>query len=267
VAIEPSGGDVPAEHEPKKAISKRIRRGLCGLGVAVVIGVGYLIFWLRENDGHSPAYGDVATWLTFVAAAVGIPFAIYQFVLQRRQLAEQAKTIKEEFARQQKRDELLDAQLDQARADRRVLIRAQAEKVDLMFAGWESPISELTEEGDREPGKLFHLARVINNSSRPIRDVRCRLKKDHQALSNPATRVGKYEVFSPAQGLRGMSPKRGEAAALIRPGDEYGFVFDTKLSDAPDALMSVTFTDDAGTRWRIDHNLHLQQDSDVGAFL
>lgn len=45
--------------------------------LAALIG-GYFIFRWRENEGHNPNYGDVPTWLTFLAAAVGIPFALYQ---------------------------------------------------------------------------------------------------------------------------------------------------------------------------------------------
>jgi len=248
------------------SLLKRKRLLLSVVGFAAFVAAGYLLFRWREDHGHHPAYGDIPTWLTFAAAVLGIPFALYQLRMQRRQLAEQQKTIADEFARQQKRDQLLDAQLEQTRAAHRVLIRSQADLVDLVFDTWEAPTEETTPVGDPAVGELFHMARVVNNSSRPIRDVSCRLKKHHTALSDPALKVGEFTSRVPFEGMEVFSPEPAETAALIRPGKEFGFVFGTTVSDAPNALMYVTFIDDAGTRWRIGHDLRLYQDSDSGAW-
>lgn len=222
---------------------------------------GLLVFRSRENAGHTPNYGDLPTWLTFAAAAVGIPFAAYSFVLQRRQLTEQQRTIAEEFARQKKRDELLDVQLEQTRAAGRAMVRAQAEMIDLVFDTWETETDQVDGYGDPVPGDLLHLARVTNKSSRPIWEVRCRLQKTSSSPDVPAVSVGRYQA-DPI-GRYWMPPTSGESAALIRPGGEHGFVFDAKISETASARMYVTFTDDAGNRWKIDHDLHLVQSDGV----
>lgn len=226
------------------------------VAVAVLATAG-LLWWADTTKNERPNFGDLPTWLTFVAAGVGVPLVIIQF-------ADQKKAIKEEFAKQQKRDELLDEQLAQVRAANNVLIRAQAEKIDLKFGTW--PMRVPDGAGGFTEADPRYLARVVNGSSRPIRDVCCRLKQNPSALSDRPVEIGKYEAYS-ISGARGMDPKPGgDDVALLRSGEEYGFVFGALTTTAPDALMYVTFTDDAGTRWRISHDLHLQRDSEVGAF-
>ena len=60
-------------------------------------------------------------------------------------------------------------------------------------------------------------------------------------------------------------PREGKTVGLIRPGSEYGFIFDSSIppDDAthPENRTDhpfVWFTDDADLRWEIDDNLHLK---------
>jgi hypothetical protein len=133
-----------------------VRRWLTARRSAAVVGGAALLalacWWLRwrESHGHHPSWGDVPTWLTFVAAELGVPFAIYQFNQQRTQLKEQQAAIADEFARQAKRDELLDEQLRQARSANRALTRQQAEQISLEVSSAPSRLGTDEERMHRE---------------------------------------------------------------------------------------------------------------------
>ena len=92
--------------------------GCIAVAAGVVLGV----------KRHQIDWGDAPTWGAPIAAVLGGTVALYQ-------LREQRRAITDEFARQAKRDALLDAQLEQSRAEREAMLRAQAEQVDLKLGG------------------------------------------------------------------------------------------------------------------------------------
>ena len=51
----------------------------------------------------------------------------------------------------------------------------------------------------------------------------------------------------------------GSRVSLIRADQAYGFVFPFDIHDHRMARISARFTDDAGLRWQIDHDLHLEK--------
>lgn len=237
-------------------VKNRIRLLLTALGVAVLAGAYFVLRW-RENHGHHPAYGDVATWLTFVAAAVGIPFAVYQFALQRRQLADQQKAITDEFSRQQKRDRLLDEQLKEIELRGRIIERQQAEKIGLTFT---TTVDDWAPEGWQKIPGGYHIAVVANDSHRPIWNVRCRISPEGGQGGTGSEQVGRFKETGVAAMHRSgvfTDLARTMALELIRPGDAWGFMFSISAQQYPQARMSVLFTDDADIEWRIDHDLHL----------
>lgn len=219
-------------------------QALGALVVVVIIVGGYFAFRWRENDGHHPVYGDVATWLTFLAAAVGIPFALYQF-------ADQRQAIKGEFARQQERDELLAGQLQQVGLANRVLIRQQAESVDLHPDSWQ-PLTGRDSQGEPILGAAQHLARLKNKSKRPIRDVSCTIFNEDSGDNGPVNRLFEYVDNK-------LVPRAGESVKTIRADEAYGFGF-ADLCNQDRVQMTVSFTDDAGVKWRLGQDLHLEQD-------
>jgi hypothetical protein len=144
----------------------------------------------------------------------------------------------------------------------RLQARVQAEKVDLTFGTWEAETNEVDDVGDPAPGDVLQMAKVANGSQRPIRQLVCVLADGSGAIV-PASQSGRYLVSNHPGlvGQRIMDPQSGGAVDVIRAGDEYGFIFDVKAS-ALTARMSVMFTDDTETRWRIDHDLHLERIDD-----
>jgi hypothetical protein len=217
------------------------------LGSLVVIGIlvgGYFVFHWRENRGYHPAYGDVATWLTFLAATVGIPFALYQF-------ADQRQAIKGEFARQRERDELLAGQLKQVDLANRMSIRRQAEGVDFRPDTWR-PVKGQDGKGQPIFAAEQYLARITNASKRPIRDVSCVIFNEDTGVRGSVN-----QLFACVNGA--LDPRAGESVGTIRTSEQYGFGF-ADLCNQDRIQMTVSFTDDAGIKWRLDQDLHLEQD-------
>lgn len=247
------------------SLRARLTKGRIAIigGVVVVLVVARLILTYEEHHGHQPNWGDAPTWFTFVAAALGVPFAGYQFYQQR-------KTFSEEIARQVKRDALLDEQLVQALATKTALLRQQAEDINLIFS--EEPSRLEMEEWQNAPKPalplkitnlapvtLVHSARVHNASRRPIRDVVCWIEPDPKQGPQEADWVGSMVTYNfnnhPSRGLGEVH--RNHRVPLIRRDDEYSFIFEVAAEKHPDARIAAEFTDDAGHRWRIDHDLSL----------
>jgi len=193
--------------------------------VAIAAGIIVLILRWHEID-----FGDLPTWLATVAAIVGGGIALYQLRAQRIALTE-------EFERQRKRDELLDARLDQSRAEREAMVRAQAEDVELKHARRASEVGPI------------QIAIVRNNSRRPIRDIRAFLQRPGEA-------------WIPAAALEEVSRPHlvaGSRCDLLRANDRVVFAFDVQVEASPDVRRAVEFRDDNAVMWRIDDDLSLHR--------
>jgi hypothetical protein len=86
--------------------------------ICVVVVAAVVTAALRWQE---TSWGDAPTWLTFIAAAFGIPFALFQFNMQRTQLREQQTEIDAGRKRQELQDKLLSFQLQQAEGSVAVL--------------------------------------------------------------------------------------------------------------------------------------------------
>jgi len=121
------------------------------IGAAAVAGflVGLLVFFKPWR--LAPNLGDVPTWLAAVFAAAAGWVALSQLRILRKQVEEEAR-------RSDKRDHLLNTQLAESEARSVAARRGQAEEVKVELT-WSSPVT------------LW----LINNSSRPIADIKSRL--------------------------------------------------------------------------------------------
>lgn len=198
-----------------------------------------------------PSLGDVPTWLAVVIAAIGGYVAL-------RQLREQQVQFTEEARRNEKRDILLDTQLVEAAERANSHRRQQAEKITLR--------REVVRPGrDR-------LAHVTNGSSRPIRNVTCRLYLDGRVVMPRLFKVGQCPPSD------GAWLKRKQSAIFHPAGDDMDLVnglyrdqlageiiriiFSGPTKSNNDIKFLVRFVDDAGARWQLDENMHLQAPPD-----
>jgi hypothetical protein len=177
-------------------------------------------------------WGDVPTWLAVLGAYPAAGAALWQLRLQRIQLGEQ----KQQLAQQT-----------------RIQERAQADKVGILV--W--PPESLPDR----PGIV--LAAVLNESSRPIRDVRCGIAFDeHQPRYMEWLGVNvDWDQSSALQGSWDRFGRPPGATVVMRRGSTHGFEY--RLTDHPNegAGWSIVtrFTDDAGLCWQIDPDLHLHK--------
>lgn len=204
-------------------------------------------------DRHQISWGDAPTWGATIAAVAAGAAALYQLALTRRQLHEQQEVFTAEFARQVKRDALVDAQLRQAVAAARGLEREQADKVHVRFKRTETVL---------EPFDLeIHMAVVHNESGRPIRHVIARIEATPASGFVAADRViGLDTAYVPTtSGYAIRETRQDMRQAIIKHDEMWGFAFERGVDKYPDARMSVEFEDDAELRWRIDHDLSLRR--------
>jgi hypothetical protein len=224
---------------------KRALSSLWDVRVAVGLAAGFVIGLLLFNKPWhlQPAYGDLATWLLVVVGVIGGWAAL-------RQLGVLQKQIRDEADRSVKRDQLLDRQLDEAKARELSDQRKQAEGVKANYA----------------VGPSDFFGYVENESLRPITDVTCNVmsKSGGTRVASP-DRCGKV-VISHGAALGGSVQPRtmevpiddepGSRYKVLRPGDRCRFTFDG-LSNDEDQIVVAWFTDDAGIRWQLDEYQHL----------
>ncbi len=214
------------------------------------LALGGALGFIWQAPGRASTWADVRTWVTFAVVLVGVPTALVQLNLQRLQLRSQQQVISDEAVRNQRRDKLLDGQLAELEQRARVLERQQAEAVELSHEPGASV------PGADDPSKPVHMAVVVNGSARPIRDVVCRIKP-HPAQDYDFEARIVAELVGGQPPLR--NPRQAGQAPLIRAGQAFTFRFSFPFADHPDARIKVRFTDDAGLRWQIDHDLHLEK--------
>ena len=175
------------------------------LAAALALVFGGAIGFAWHAPGRPSTWDGIRTWIGFAVVVIGVVIALVQLELQRRQLKEQQGIIAGEIERNKRRDQLLDAQIDELEQRKRVLEREQADKVGLSFSTTKFR-SEYIEDGELyavAPGERVHMAVVTNESHRSIRDVRCRwgipsyddIFRDDTAASNLAVVVGNTRDF------------------------------------------------------------------------
>lgn len=182
-------------------------------------------------------WGDAPTWGAVIVGAAAATVALVQ-------LRQQGNVLKGEVERNKRRDELLDGQLRELQEAELFRQREQAERVDLT---WNSNGSG-------------SYAQVVNDSRRPIRNVRCQIRLMSGDMM-PADLAGELMPVS-REGVSGWhAPKeavvKGWRIAVVRGGGRASFEFRSVKCDPRGSFLLVRFTDDAGQHWSLDHDLHL----------
>jgi hypothetical protein len=205
-----------------------------GLAATAGFGAGLLIF---GQPWHLPPnYGDVPTWLAVLFAAIAGWIGLSQLGMLREQIAEEAK-------RNEKRDKLLDRQLEEAEARSVAARRSQAEGIKVRLA-WDSSNCRVW---------------ISNDSPRPVTDVACLLVQKgiktvvHTPdMSGVALRLGNRLVDPPYVPGTASDPR----VRALAPEQSAVFHFDSP-NRSEDEIFAVWFTDDAGFRWQLDEFQHL----------
>jgi hypothetical protein len=230
-------------------VSKRI----ASLAVALALVIGGAIGFAWHAPGRSSTWANIRTWVGFAVIVIGVVIALVQLDLQRRQLAGQHKVIQEEVERNKQRDALISGQLKELEQRALTFERQQADAIGLRPSTF----------GIRVPGsqpsvvRSVHLADVLNDSQRPIRNVACRIEPEQGEALQAAHQVGLYVSFS--SGPHGLPLSDGTHIPLVRAGETAGFVFDVEEEQHPKARMTARFTDDASLHWQICPDLHLEK--------
>lgn len=171
-------------------------------------------------------WGNAPEWGALIAAAVGGWIALAQLRQQQRIIARELRR---------------GAALEEAR------LREQAEAVDVAWSV----------EGTQET-----FVKITNNSRRPLRGVDCRIvsERDGGLVALPA-RAGEMQEKKLLKGSDWVLPKNGVAPGewcnVLRAGGQAGFLMPEPPGLGQMAL--VRFTDDAGLRWQLDNELHLER--------
>jgi hypothetical protein len=182
------------------------------------------VIFLFLVRGRRVDFGDVPTWLAVIAAVGAGWVALGAFRDQQK-----------EFTRQV-----------------RQLERQQADAIDL--TRWEDGSMFFVPDASMSMPRPQTVLAIENKSSRPIRDVRCRLWPEGDAhhvivyATGPTCRI-------PNSSRPITEPTRETTVPLLRPGGWFAFLFAEQCKE--DARYAVRFTDDAGLHWQIDRDLHL----------
>jgi hypothetical protein len=219
-----------------------------GFAIAVlVVGAvaGFVAGLLAFGDPWhlQPNWGDAPTWiLAALALSAGIATFIQLNILRLQFGADRA--------REHKRDNLLDKQLEEAQRRVDEDRRRQAEDVEIQLRP--SPL--------RPEFRVI----VINRSRRPIFDVSCvvmdaDLRSDRSVkppLKSYARAIVDLPRLSPDHEVPILFAVDEVHLKVLKPNDASAFIF--KLEEIPTAyLVSSWFTDDAENKWELDQYQHL----------
>lgn len=200
-------------------------------------------------------WGDVPTWVAALGGTGAAAAALRQLALQRRQLANQQRAVEAQAERNRKRDELVDRQLRDFDQRAQIWERRQAEKITIEFTPSERPPRDATiSEGDQ-----VFAALVVNDSDRPIREVTAGIVINN-AKAQPASAHHRLipSTYPNSGGFGVGGTVQSGHCDLMMIDDRTEFVFPYSTSTYA-AVVLVRFTDDAGLRWQVDPNLHLQR--------
>jgi len=222
----------------------------------------------------------IATAVLAILAIVTAIFAILAFREQSKEVRDQASILgiqSNQLEEQRKINALqakeLEASLKERARHLRVAEREQADAIG--FAWWPAshvlimnPPAPLPPGAPRHPRAVtaadtsgMSVLVVENASRRRILTAACRIEpSDGAGLTLAAERTGQL-TDAKTQAHRAMLnfPAEDSTVPLIRAGSQYGFLLRFDLEKNPDASLAARFTDDAGLRWQIDQDLHLQQ--------
>ena len=171
-------------------------------------------------------WGDVPTWLAVVVATIGGYAALRQLRMQQDDMRRQI------------------AQLERQQAQQ-IAVKAQQVQVQ-------------NQDGDGPSWVL--MAVVENGSARPIRNVDCTAAPllSREDAVKPRT-VGELIPAGTPPGTDVFSePQPAEFVSVIRGGQKFGFQFDLPWDRHKGDWLLFEFEDDAGLRWILDNEMHLQ---------
>jgi len=184
------------------------------------------------------AMGDVPTWLLFVGAAVATATALRQLRIQQSDSA----------------------------SNTRQLERQQANDVDSTWCAASRVIIFSS-----PPGQIAQAARcfviISNGSRRPIRNVTAWIhQSDGQMRLDPIMLGVIGEPQSSGHDYALYDPRPMTSFPLVRPGAQYGFLFDYEIPEDDARSMErradrpmIQFVDDAELTWQIDDDLRLRK--------
>jgi hypothetical protein len=171
------------------------------------------------------------------------------------QLRQQSNVLRGEIERNKARDKLLDGQIRELQQREQVSQRQQADSVDL--AWWIGKDVPVAREGPFT-GDMGTILMVANRSSRPIRNVTCRiLPVDGSAEVAGGVGLLQFDESDKHAGPRMVGAVPGSVMTVIRAGSSYGYIFSFEMIKHLDASLAARFTDDAGVHWQLDQDMHL----------
>jgi hypothetical protein len=206
-------------------------------GVAIIcliagFAVAMLIFGWPFN--LPPAWGDIPTWILALGAVFGGAVALTQ-------LHDLRKQIQAESALNDKRDLLMDKQLES-------LLRSQALNVTVHFN--------------------YAQLQVTNNSTHQIGDITAQvMSRSKRRPIAAATSSG----VSPMDVLVVQEMKPIARQESVRPHAMATFQFEGRVRNPQvpgdqDEVFVAWFTDDTGFRWQLDEFQHLVQSDDESVY-
>lgn len=221
------------------------------------------------SSGFQVQLGDLPTWLLAVFAFLALLAAVAAYRKQSSSddhLAEQVRTQGDALAEQRKATQAL---ADQAEAQRLALEDQQAVnalQARMLERNLNAFVRQQAEQirydqdtFGADEGSPVYRVRVTNESSRPVRDVVCRLAGDQLGEHCTAEWAGRIIRTSGLPRERVRDQVEGERVQLIRKEQTWGFVFPIDAVAAEKIPGLIRFTDDAGLHWQVDNDLHLEQ--------
>lgn len=199
-----------------------------------------------------PAWGDIPTWLAFIAASVAGSAALIQLSQQQRQITEEAE-------RNVQRDKLLRTQLTEAAERMNAIRRQQAEHVILVG---------FSVRRERDGGGRTGRCEVTNGSGRPIRNISCRMlvggnlimpsefqvkEELHPVLGTP----GPQSSFSYLPANESTFDMTASKYFILLANQVIRAVFSIGNDGSDGAQYIMRFTDDAEVRWQLDSDMRL----------
>jgi hypothetical protein len=184
----------------------------------------------------------VAAFLAYRAQADAASKQTQQVDLQRRQLDLQAQVI-----------------ADQTRLQE----RQQADQVDVTGRPTDGARATVLPPDKGEP---VHMVVVANGSTRPIREVACKIEAiqadssiRHDKLADVYGLMMPYALGPGAQAETFVFGERTGTIPVLRAGQKAAFVWGFTVALYPRFVLWLRFADDAGLHWEITTDLHLEK--------